>query len=256
MNNIYYVYIYLDTRKEGKYLYENLSFNYEPFYVGMGKNNRCFSGIKYGGSPYKKNKIKKIINNGFEIEIIKISKDIEFDNATKLEIDTISKIGRSDLDKGPLVNLTDGGEGTLNMSEESKIKKSKKLKGKKHSEETKEKMRKSRKKYFDNGNTTWNKGRQWTDEERKKLTNKSFSGRTFSEDHKKKLSINAKKQISEGKSIIKPKIVKKYDNNIFLKEYESIKLASIKNNIPASSIRSCCIKKLKHAGGFYWEFKK
>jgi hypothetical protein len=30
--------------------------------------------------------------------------------------------------------------------------------------------------------------------------------------------------------------------------------SSVDNDIPTSSIRECCIKRLKHARGFYWEY--
>jgi len=39
---IHYVYIYLDTRKPGNFIYDDMLFNFEPFYVGQGKNNRCW----------------------------------------------------------------------------------------------------------------------------------------------------------------------------------------------------------------------
>lgn len=39
----YYVYIYLDPRKPGKYKYSKCEFEYEPFYVGKGKNNGILS---------------------------------------------------------------------------------------------------------------------------------------------------------------------------------------------------------------------
>lgn len=254
---IHYVYVYLDTRKPGKFIYDDLEFDYEPFYIGQGKNNRYLAGLKSGGSSYKKYKIRKIIQDGFEPKAIKLYENLEYEIAIKLEIEIILKIGREDLGKGPLVNLTDGGEGTINMSQEIKDKISEKSKGSKRTEETKEKMRLSRKQYFDAGNTTWNKGREWTDEERLKFTNKSNTGKIFSDEHKKKISENSKKQLLYGNSVAKPpRIVCKYTmTGVFIKEYESIKNASIENNIPSSSIRACCIKKLKHAGGFYWEFK-
>ena len=39
--DIYYNYVYLDPRKPGRYIYDdiNVSFLYEPYYVGKGKIN-------------------------------------------------------------------------------------------------------------------------------------------------------------------------------------------------------------------------
>lgn len=253
----HYVYAYLDTRKQGKYIYDSLQFDYEPFYIGQGIKYRCTNGLKYGGSYYKKNKINKIIEDGFIPKVIKLYENLEYDLAIKLEIETISKIGRNDLGKGPLVNLTDGGEGTTNMSESARKSRGEKRIGKKHSEESKEKMRLSKKEYFDAGNTTWNKDREWTKEERLKLTNKSNTEKTFSDSHRNKLSANAKKQILNGKSIIVPKVILQYSlDNIFIKEYESILSASIENNIIQNAICNCCRKISKTSGGFKWEYKK
>jgi hypothetical protein len=40
-DNIFYVYIYFDTRKlKSKYVYDDLIFEFEPFYVGKGKYKR------------------------------------------------------------------------------------------------------------------------------------------------------------------------------------------------------------------------
>ena len=64
--NIYYVYIFLDPRKSGKFVYSNIDFSFlfEPFYVGKGQRTRwCshFSEIKTKKISHKINKIKKII---------------------------------------------------------------------------------------------------------------------------------------------------------------------------------------------------
>ncbi|MHA2023540.1 MAG: LEM-3-like GIY-YIG domain-containing protein, partial [Candidatus Thorarchaeota archaeon] len=38
--NRFYVYVYLDTRKPGKFVYGEWKFNYLPFYVGKGTGRR------------------------------------------------------------------------------------------------------------------------------------------------------------------------------------------------------------------------
>jgi len=120
-DDIYYVYVYLDPRKPGNYVYDDIFFDYEPFYVGKGKNNKCYEGLKDNTKTFKKNKIKKILNSGYFPVIIKyienISEKVSFSNEKEL----IIKIGRLDKKLGPLTNLTDGGEG-YTLSDETKRK--------------------------------------------------------------------------------------------------------------------------------------
>ena len=61
--NIYYVYAYLDPRKGGKFKYEDIEFDYEPFYIGKGKNSRMIRHLNLNNehNQLKKNKIKKIV---------------------------------------------------------------------------------------------------------------------------------------------------------------------------------------------------
>lgn len=112
--NIFYVYIYLDPRKLGKYQYENFSLLYEPFYVGKGKNNRIYAHLNQNicNNLHKHNKINKILLDNYDLKkyIIKIRENLFEKDALFLEEQVIKEIGRYDLKKGPLTNLTDGGE--------------------------------------------------------------------------------------------------------------------------------------------------
>jgi hypothetical protein len=77
----------------------------EPFYVGRGKGNRAFS--KYGRSNHWHNVVNKY---GFDVIILE--HNLTIDEANQRETYWIKRIGRNDLKLGPLVNFTDGGEGT------------------------------------------------------------------------------------------------------------------------------------------------
>jgi len=111
---MYYVYIYLNILRPGNYIYQDLHFDYEPFYVGKGKNKRYLYHLEKvkNKCKYKKSDkfeiIESIVNSGNEPIIIKYDNLCE-DYALVLEKKTIRKIGRFDLGKGPLCNRNDGG---------------------------------------------------------------------------------------------------------------------------------------------------
>jgi hypothetical protein len=118
--NQYYVYVYLDPRKSGTFTYGHYQFDYEPFYVGKGKDERLYDhftiyGLKTDNNKHKVNKILKIKRDSDIWPIVIKYKDniLVEQKAFDLEIDMITKIGRADLHKGPLTNLTDGGEGPI-----------------------------------------------------------------------------------------------------------------------------------------------
>ena len=138
--NKYYVYVYLNTLNPGKFIYNGLSFDYEPFYVGKGFGKRWLDHFKKVKNKNKfriSNKyqtITDIINNGREPIVIKLQDNLSEDDALLLENSTIKSIGRSDLETGPLTNLNDGGHKPQNNYH--------------HTQETKDKIKEGSKKIY------------------------------------------------------------------------------------------------------------
>lgn len=166
----YFTYIYLDPRKPGVYIYDDIILDHEPFYVGMGTGNRDTSHVReaetgktYRGAiannTYKINKIRKIVGLGLQPIIRKCATNLSRQQALDLEVEYIRKIGRYDLKTGPLTNRTNGGESTSGMV---------------HSEKTLKLMSEQR------------KGKPKT--EAQLAAQKRQQGRELTENHKKNIS--------------------------------------------------------------------
>jgi len=116
---MYYIYVYLDTRKKGSYSYGEFHFEYEPFYVGKGINDRYLSHLRIAkGSRRGKNnrvisKIKSILDDGFEPIILKVIENLSKSDYSSYEISIIKTIGKSCDGLGPLLNTTNGGDGGI-----------------------------------------------------------------------------------------------------------------------------------------------
>lgn len=119
----------------------------EIFYIGIGKTEKR-AYFKFNRNKYWNNIINK---TEYGVEIL--YPDISWEDACELEQFLIQEYGRRDLGLGPLVNMTDGGEGTLGnktflgkkLSDEHKMNISKGNKGKLKTKEHKEKLSKARK---------------------------------------------------------------------------------------------------------------
>lgn len=126
----------------------------EVFYIGKGNNldkrkskyRRAFETAKrsiFWNKVYNKNNDKILVDILFECETEQ--------QANEKEIEFIILYGRRDLKKGTLVNLTDGGDGSLGyiISEENRQRKREigsPMKGKKHTQKTLLKLSESAKK--------------------------------------------------------------------------------------------------------------
>lgn len=76
----------------------------EIFYVGKGKNNRAWE--LEDRNNHWHNTVNK---HGFKVDVIQTPLQEWY--AFELEVELIALYGRSDLGLGPLVNMTDGGDG-------------------------------------------------------------------------------------------------------------------------------------------------
>jgi hypothetical protein len=160
----------------------------EVFYIGIGKSEKR-AYTKRSRNQHWKNIVSK---TEYKVEII--FENLSWEDACEKEIELIKFYGRKDLGLGTLVNLTDGGDGSINvkMSIETKEKMSKSSKGKKKPEFTNEHIRNLSESH---------KGKKLSKEQKEKIS-KSLKGikrGKFSEEHIKKLSESHKGQIPWNK---------------------------------------------------------
>lgn len=255
---IYFVYCLLDPTKKGDYLFENVRFDYEPFYIGKGSKTRIrqhFSPaqLKRDKNKKKVNKILKIKKLGYDVIKLKIYENLEEIESLNIEKKLIQLIGRNDLHKGPLTNLTDGGEVgyckfyELNIETQEKLRKlrSNNIIGSKNPMKNKETSKKV-------SDVLKNKNTKHSDEYKKNMSEKIKNSEKHKKGTQSEKNRKTHKEIQEKN--MKPTI--QYDKNMnYINEFESIKDASRQLNIRKGDISAVIHNRQKSAGGFIFKLK-
>lgn len=204
-------------------LYRHLKPNGEVFYIGIGKKYRPKS---------KKRSVwwKKIVDKyGYEVQVLK--KDLSWEEACELEKILISYYGRLDKKTGSLVNMTDGGDGTIgfNPSEETRKKISEAGKGRKliFTDEWRRNL------------SIAGKGRKLSKESREKILDKNKLRKPILIDNVNYYSISeASRKLNISRTSIINGVYKIKSNKIIINniEYNSIKEAAEKLNIKRTTL--------------------
>jgi hypothetical protein len=204
----------------------------EPFYVGIGKS------VERAFATKSRNHHWKNIYKSTPIEIEILLEDLTIEDAFKKEAEFIKLYGRRDLGTGTLVNMTDGGYGTLNHSPEVLDSIRKKLTGRKISEEVKKKSAISRTGLKRTENT-------------KILISKKLKGKTKSESHrlalsKSKLGIKTNRGTIVEQYNIAGRLINTFASQLDAAEFTKINKKCINNNLRNIS---------KTAGGYIFKYK-
>lgn len=209
-------------------IYE-LRFEGEPFYVGKSfidglsqrKSQHIYNSKK--SNTHKSNKIKKILREGKDFEIVPVLISNDEKTCFEMEIKYIKQMR----DKGiNLCNHTDGGEGLKNPS----IK-------------TRKKMAESARKRFSG------KGNPSCREDVKRKRSEFFKKNNPMHDKETKRKAIEKIRKSCARSVIK---YNKEGEKVNM--YSSIRDAAKQNNLHHVSISKCCNGKQKTCGNFVWKF--
>jgi hypothetical protein len=109
-NYKHYIYLYMDPNRD------------IPFYIGQGSTPTRWAPSQHLGDTHNNtlltNRIMKIGTEKIKVYFLHTS--LTQEEANKWEIYWIAKYGRRDQNKGTLCNLTDGGQGAPNLSEDGR----------------------------------------------------------------------------------------------------------------------------------------
>jgi hypothetical protein len=169
----FYVYVLLDPMRPGLFQYGDMTFSFEPFYVGKGCGLRARAHYsEKNRKGHKLNRVQIIKAAGLRPIPLKMFTGLAEDAALFIEQQITKTIGRRNDGTGPLTNYTIGGGG---------------LTGWKHSEETKAKLRKPKSPEGRANIAAALKRRPPPTEEQRQKIRAALKGRPLSEETKQKM---------------------------------------------------------------------
>ena len=180
------------ANKSYVYFYSDPSRGNEIFYVGMGQGGRARRHFTRTDKHPMTNRMTSLKSKSVIPNIGYFCKDVDSEFAALVEQEAIAKYGRRDLNRGPLLNLTDGGDGCYNPSPETRARMSAARKGIKQDPNVVEKraatMRgKSRPPHVIAACVAANTGATRSDESRKRMS-EAQKGKTQTAEHKARIS--------------------------------------------------------------------
>ncbi len=217
-------YVYLHIKED----------NGEPFYVGKGgkRSDKTKGKFRYDTKHHRSIFWHNIVNkHGFDIIFLEI--DLSEEEAFEKEIYWINRIGRRDLNNGPLVNHTDGGEG---------------VSGRKHSDIDKKKISEGVLKYYENGGVHHFLGKKLTKEHKDKIS-LNGKGTTVSDEGKINIGMGHRKHIKVIQYNTNMEILKIWDSHHnFIDQFDEGKRSG------KNTLLSVCKEKKGTYKGYIWRF--
>jgi hypothetical protein len=236
----------------------------EPFYIGIGSDDKYYRANKKS----QRNIYWKRIMSKTDYEVEIVLEDLTWEQACEKEKEFIVLYGRKDLKNGCLVNMTEGGDGTLGVivSSETRKKLSNSIKEWNKTRVISEKQRQISSYLFKklNKNEDFQKKRIESLRNSEKLKKYYISikgkpsGYKHTEEMKLKLSLlkTGLKYTKERLDKVSKKVIQKTIDGEIIKIWDSAKQVQRETPFRQGNISNCCNGKYKQAYGFKWEYYK
>jgi NUMOD3 motif len=233
----------------------------EPFYIGIGSDPKYWRATKKSQRNILWKRV--VAKTDYEVEIV--MDDLTWDEACKKEIEFISLYGRKNICTGTLVNLTDGGEGSLGYkpTKETKEKLSKSLQGKPINLTKDERIKRSErfKQLNQDKDFIKKKVKAIRDSEKLKEYYKSRIGKkgyshTEESKHKIRLSRLGKKMPKEVLEKRSFKVVQTTMDGEVIKIWDSSRQIQRETKFSQGNIWRCCVGQYKQVYGYKWIYLK